>query len=202
MATYKVTYFDFAGSRGEECRLTLVVGGVEFDDDRVKNADWAKLKPTMPFGAMPVLEVAGKGRLAQSNAILGYLGRRLGLHPSDEWEAAQHEALMAYVEELRGRLDPTMRMSDPEEKKRAREALVESYLKGWAANVEAMLGDGPFFAGAKIHVVDLKLFIVMRWLLSGTVDHVPPTVVSAQPRLMRLYEAVKTHPKVAAWYAR
>src|SRR5262249_5457555 len=113
-----------------------------------------------------------------------------------------HEAVMAYVEELRGRLDPTMRMPDPAEKKRAREALVESYLTGWGANIEAMLGGGPFFAGAGMHVVDIKLFVVARWLLSGNVDHVPAEVVSAHPKLMRLYEAVKTHPKVAAWYAR
>ena len=101
----KLTYFDFSGSRGEECRLALHAAGVEFEDHRIKGAEWPTVKPTMPFGAMPVLEIEGKGRLAQSNAILGFIGRSHGLLPDDAWEAARHEAVMCAVEELRGRID-------------------------------------------------------------------------------------------------
>jgi prostaglandin-H2 D-isomerase / glutathione transferase len=32
MSMPKVTYFNFAGSRGEEVRLALVIAGVAFDD--------------------------------------------------------------------------------------------------------------------------------------------------------------------------
>ena len=29
---------------------------------------------------------------------------------------------------------------------------------------------GPFFAGANLHVVDLKLYMIERWLGSGTLE--------------------------------
>ncbi len=35
MTKLRLVYFYFAGSRGEECRITLHLAGVEFDDVRV-----------------------------------------------------------------------------------------------------------------------------------------------------------------------
>src|SRR5262249_27699206 len=119
----KLTYFDAPVSRGEECRLALHLAGVDFEDVRVKVADWPALKPTTPFGGMPLFEMPGHPVLAQSNAILTLVGRRHGLHPKDDIEAARHEALMQYAEDLRANVSPTLRMKDEAEKKRAREAI-------------------------------------------------------------------------------
>ena len=63
---------------------------------------------------------------------------------------------MAHVEDLRAADGPTLRMGD-EEKKKAREAIAAGYMPAWAANAEKQIGDGPFFGGAKLNVVDLKL---------------------------------------------
>ena len=52
----KLIYFDAPVSRGEECRLPLHLAGVDFDDVRIKVADWPALKEQMPYGALPVLE--------------------------------------------------------------------------------------------------------------------------------------------------
>jgi glutathione S-transferase len=202
MSKPKLTYFDSPGSRGEECRIALHLAGVAFDDVRIKREDWAALKPTTPFGAMPVFEMPGKPPLAQSNAILGLIGRLHGLHPTEAFEAARHEAMMAYAEDLRGTLTPTLRITDEAEKKKAREALAASYLPTWGQKAEAQLGDGPFFAGAKLHVVDIKLYMVTRWLASGKVDFIPPTVFAAYSKLTRLHDAVRDDPRVKAWNAR
>ena len=78
----KLFYFDFHGGRGETARLALSIGGVPFDDERVKGADWPALKPSMPFGELPVLEVDGQ-RLSQSNAINRYVGQLTGLYPDE-----------------------------------------------------------------------------------------------------------------------
>jgi prostaglandin-H2 D-isomerase / glutathione transferase len=198
----RLTYFDFAGSRGEECRIALHLAGVDFEDVRVKSADWPALKASMPFGAMPVLEMPGKRPLAHSNAILVFIGRRHGLHPADDFEAAQHEALMCAVEELRHSITPTLRISDPQQKRAAREALASNELATWGACVEAQLGDGPFVAGASIQVADIKLYMVVRWLTSGTLDHVPTNVLDHCPKLLRLHRAVAEHPGVRAWQAK
>ncbi|HVV82865.1 MAG TPA: glutathione S-transferase family protein [Kofleriaceae bacterium] len=197
----RLTYFDAPVSRGEECRLALHLAGVDFEDHRVKAADWPALKPTTPFGSMPVFEIPGHPPLAQANAILVLIGRRHDLHPKDDFEAARHEAMMGYVEDLRHHVSPTLRMGEPE-KKAAREALAAGYLPTWGANVEKQLGDGPFFAGARLHVVDLKLHMAVRWFAGGKVDHIPATVFDAFPKLTRLYQAVREHEGVRAWYAK
>jgi glutathione S-transferase len=194
MSKPKLTYFDAPMSRGEECRLAFTCAGVDFEDVRIARADWAALKPKTPFGSLPVLELPDRPPLAQVNAILGYIGRSHGLHPSDLFEAARHDAIMCHVEDLRAAVSPSLYMSDEAEKKKAREALVAGYIPTWAANAEKQIGDGPFFAGAKLHVVDIKLHMAVRWFNGGRVDH--------YPKLVRVHDAVRDDARVKAWYAR
>ena len=104
MSKPRLTYFDAPVSRGEECRLALHLAGVDFEDVRIKPADWPALKEQMPYGSLPVLELPGRGTFAHSNAILVLIGRRHGLHPEDDFEAARHQGMMEHVEDLRGRV--------------------------------------------------------------------------------------------------
>jgi glutathione S-transferase len=130
------------------------------------------------------------------------IGRRWGLHPKDDFEAARHEAMMQHVEDLRAAVTPSLRMTDEAEKKAAREALASGYLPAWAGYAEKQIGEGPFFAGRSLHVVDLKLHMVVRWLGSGTLDHVPASIFAPYTKLTRLHEAVRDDERVRAWYAR
>lgn len=198
----KLTYFDAPASRGEECRLAFHVAGVDFEDNRLAGDAWRALKPNTPFGSLPVLELPGRPPLAQSNAILVLIGRLHGLHPEDVYDAARHEAVMCHVEDLRAQVGPSLRISDEAEKKKAREALATGYLPTWGESTERQLGEGPFFAGAKLHVVDIKLYMAVRWFASGTVDHVPATVFAGFPKLTRLFEAVRDDARIKAWYAK
>lgn len=200
MSKPRLIYFDAPVSRGEECRLALHLAGVDFDDVRLKQEDWAALKRQTPYGAMPVLELPGHPPLAQTNAILVLIGRRHGLHPSDDFEAAQHEAMMQHVEDLRAAVGPTLRLPVID-RKAAREALLADFLPAWADAAERNILAGPFFAGAKIQVVDIKLYKAVQWLGSGMVDHVPATIFAGHPKLTGVYEAVRDHPGVRSWYA-
>jgi glutathione S-transferase len=202
MSKPKLIYFDAPVSRGEECRLALHVAGVDFEDARLKREDWPALKPKTPFGALPVLEMPGRAPLAQTNAILVLIGRQHGLHPKDDFEAARHEAVMCHVEDLRAAVTPSMRMTDEAEKKKAREVLATSYLPTWAEQVERQIGDGPFFSGAALHVVDLKLHLAVRWFAGGKVDYIPATIFSGFPKLNRVHDAVRDDARVKAWYAK
>ena len=201
MAKPKLTYFDFAGSRGEECRLALAVAGVEFEDNRIPSADWPALKPNTPWGNLPTFELEGRPALGQTNAILSYIGRQHGLLPSDPWEVAVHESLLAAGEELRGEVVPVMRMKDKDASVAARQALATGYLPAWGSFVEAQLGEGPFVGGEQISVADIKLFIVSKWFTSGIFDHVPAEVFDHCPKLLAVQRAVREHPRVVEWYA-
>jgi len=201
MSKPKLIYFDAPVSRGEECRLALHLAGIDFDDLRVKGADWPGMKEQMPYGALPVLELPGKPAFAHSNAILVLIGRRHGLHPADDFEAARHEGMMQHVEDLRGVITPTLRLADAE-KKAAREAIAAGFLPAWAMAAEKNISGAPFFGGEKIHVVDLKIYMAVRWFIGGKVDHIPATIFAGYPRLMGVHDAVRDHAGVKSWYAR
>jgi len=203
MSKPKLVYFDAPVSRGEECRLAFAVAGADFEDVRLKREEWAAKKPTSPYGSVPYLEVEGKGTLAQSNAILTYIGRGHGLHPTDPFEAARHEAMMENVEELRHKLAPTLFIAEETEKKKAREALAATTIPQWATHTEKHISDdGPFFAGPKLHVVDLKLHMIVRWFAGGKLDHISADIFKPFPKLTRVYEAVDAHEAVKSWRAK
>ncbi len=201
MTKLKLTYFDAPTSRGEECRLALFAAGVDFTDNRIARADWASLKPTMPFGSLPVLEAEGKPPVSQSNAILAYVGRRYGLLPKDEWEAFRLESLLGACEDLRTAISATFGIQDPEELKRRRAALVEGPLRTWAGNMEKQI-KGPFAGGPELSVADLKLYVIATWFKKGALDHVPTDVLAPFPKLEGVHANVSAHPKIVAWYAR
>lgn len=201
MAKYKLTYFDVSASRGEECRLALYLAGVEFEDHRITHEQWSALKATTPFGALPMLELPGKPPLAQSNAILTYVGRRYDLHPQDAWEAARHDAILQAVEELRAALAPSGKLADPAQKKAAREELANGYMKEWGGHVDRQIR-GTFVGGERLQVADIKLFQVMQSLRRGVMDHIPTNIFSELSKLDGVYEAVIHHPKVVEWRAK
>jgi glutathione S-transferase len=202
MTKPKLTYFDAPVSRGEECRLALHVAGVDFEDDRVKREAWPAVKAAAPYGAVPLFTLPGHAPLAHSTAILTLIGRTWDLHPTDNVEAARHEGLMAFVEEMRQHVGPTIGIKDEAAKKAARETVATEYLPKWAGYAERQLGDGPFLAGAKLNVADIKLYMGVRWFRSGVIDHIPATVFDPFPKLMRHHDAVANEPRIAAWRAR
>lgn len=177
--------------------MALYIAGVDFEDHRIKSEEWSTLKASTPFGALPVLELPGKPPLAQSNAILAYVGRRYDLHPQEAWEAARHEAILASVEEVRAALVPSGKL-DATEKKQAREELAKGYLKDWGARMDQQIR-GTFVGGERLQVADIKLFQIMHSFRRGVLDHIPADVFSEFPKLDGVYGAVTQHPKVIEW---
>ena len=203
MAKLKLTYFDFHGGRGEPARIALSMGGITFEDERVKGTDWERRKPGTPFGALPLLEKDGE-LLAQSNAINRYVGRLTNLYPSDPWQAALCDEIMEAVEDITSKIAATMFLSD-EQKKMQRKALVEGPLPFYLARLQQRLEahGGRHFAGGKLSVADLKVFVLIRQLKSGVLDHVPADLPDRiAPKLSEHYERIKNEPGVKAYYAK
>ena len=193
-----LTYFDFEASRGLECRLALSVAGVEFEDRRIQRAEWPALKPTLPYGALPVLEQDGR-LVAQSNAILRYVGAQHGLLPSDPWVVAEHDAVLQSVEDLRYKL-PGFGLSD-DEKKTKRAEFAAGWLAQWAQTLDARI-QGPFLEGDTLHVADIKLYTILRAFMNGIYDHLPASLFDAYPKVQALYAAVDAHPGIRRWLDR
>jgi len=197
-----LTYFDFDGSRGEVARLAMHIAGIPFEDRRIARKDWAALRDSTPFQAVPTLEVDGQV-IAQSNTINRYVGKLAGLYPADDWQAARVDEIMDAVEDITTRIAGTFTLDD-EAKKSAREALSSGSIPRFLRQIEARLraGGGEWFAENRLTVADLKCYLWIRWLKSGALDHVPADVVDQHaPLLVKHLERVSSHPKIAAYYA-
>jgi glutathione S-transferase len=178
MSKLRFIYFDIKGSRGQVARLALGLAGLEFEDVRLSFQEFVARKDSFPFGAVPILEVDGQA-ISQSNGINRYVGKLCDLYPSDPLQAALCDEAMSAVEDILQIVQATLFIKDADEKKKAREALAEGkipfFLKRIAARLEDR--DSEFFADNRLTVADLKVFIWIRSLELGILDHVPSNLV-------------------------
>ena len=198
---FTLHYFDFHGGRGEVARLVMYMAGVPFNDNRIGFADWPAAKQTMPFLAVPVLEVNGE-QISQSNAINRYLGKMADLYPSDPLQALRCDEVMDAVEDLVTKVVATFDMPD-EERKLTRQQLCEGSFKQYLERFEFLLSQrgGEHFADSRLTVADLKVFIWLRSLRSGVLDHIPTDLADKYaPTLVQQFETIEHLPKVQSYY--
>lgn len=204
MPKLKLTYFDFDGGRGEPARLALSIAGIDFEDRRVPSDAWPRLKSQMPYGALPVLEADGR-ELTQSNAINRYVGKLANLYPTDPWQAALCDEVMDAVEDIGQQIVATFPMKDAAEKKAARERLAAGPITLYLSRLHTQLQQrgGEYFADGRRTVADLRVFVWIRHLRSGALDHVPTDLAErVGPSLVRHAERLSADPSISAYYAR
>ena len=59
MTSYKLTYFDFDGGRGETIRIAFHAAGIDFEDIRWSFPEFSEMRHEVRFSAVPVLEIDG-----------------------------------------------------------------------------------------------------------------------------------------------
>lgn len=203
MPQLKLTYFDFHGGRAEPVRLALHIGGVAFEDYRFAHAEFAEVRKTTPFGQVPTLQVDGV-QVTQCDSILRYAGRLAGLYPTDAYQALLCDEVMYVVEEAGVKLGPSFRMTG-EAQKEARTALVTGSMPVYLAWLQKQLlaHGGEYFADNRLTVADLKVFVDVRGLNSGRLDHVPTDLVErVAPALNAHMQRIAQIPAVAQYYAK
>jgi glutathione S-transferase len=203
MSTLKLTYFDFDGGRGEPARLALHIGGIPFTDDRVSPKDWPQLRDRAPFRALPTLEVDGRV-VTQSNSINRYVGKLAGLYPKDDWQALLCDELMDSAEDIGTRIGHTIDLP-ADAKKKAREELAAGRITRYLEQTQAQLAaaGGEYFVEGRLTVADLKVYMLVRWLRSGALDHIPKDLVDrVAPALVKHFERIANRPEVLDYYKR
>lgn len=202
MHKLKLTYFDMHAGRGEVARMALSMGGIPFEDHRIKFQDWPAAKADTLFGAIPVLEVDGQ-QVAQCNGINRFVGKLTGLYPTDPLQAAFCDEAMDAVEDISAQLVASFSIKDDEEKRRERKRLADGPITFYLTRIQRRLEarGGEFFADGRLTVADLKVHLWIRHLRSGNIDYVPKDLADGvAPRLIAHFDRVKADPRVKAYY--
>ena len=202
MPTYKLTYFDFDGGRGEPVRIAFHMAGIDFEDKRITFSEFGELRKDWRFNAVPVLEIDGAA-VTQSNAMCRFVGKMAGLYPADSLQALYCDEAMGAIEDLSNRIVQTFGL-EGDELKLAREKLADGWLAVFLRGLNELLvrGGGEYFADNQLTIADLKVFVQTRWLTSGSLDHIPTDLVQRlAPALVDHQDRVQKDPRVAAYYA-
>ncbi|GAB9468304.1 Hematopoietic prostaglandin d synthase [Globisporangium polare] len=195
----KLTYFDFDG-RAELVRLLFVYGGVAFEDHRVSGAEFKALKPSLPLGQVPVLQVDGVV-FAQSMAIARYAAKVSGLYPRDPIQSLYvdmvSEALVELVEVI---TDVFFRTADETAKADKASKFFAGKLPNMLTALETMVrGDRFFLADDSASMADVQLFEVVE---HGLKPFYPDFSTDAYPKLSSVLNSVRANARIAAYVAK
>jgi glutathione S-transferase len=201
VTTNKLTYFDIDGGRAEPIRIAFHAAGIDFEDDRLSFPEFMQMRGDTRFNSVPVLEIDGAA-VTQSSALSRYVGKMAGLYPTDDLQALYCDEALEAIEDILHYLVPTFGL-EGEELKTAREKLVDGWLSVYVKGLGELLArGGNYFADNRLTVADLKVFVLVRWLRSGSLDHIPADLVERlAPGLVAHQERVESDPVVTAYYA-
>ena len=136
-ANIKLTYFNFRG-RAEASRLMLAYKGVDYEDNRITQEQWAALKPKTPFGTLPLLCYNGM-ELAQSMTIARFLARELCLAGKTRCEEAQVDMVVDAIVDLFAAFVKLISEKDEAKKAEMTKKMGEETVPAAMCNLEAIL---------------------------------------------------------------
>jgi len=193
--SYKVHYFNARG-RAEPIRLVLVAANQKFEDIRIEQADWPKVKPTAPTGVLPFVETPEKNILIQSGAISRYLAKKYDLFGKGECEYYAVEKTLFQLSDIFQELSKLFFVPDAQFEN-AKKEFIEGKAKGLTTDLVKFLAESKtgFFAGATPTVADLTAICLV-----DTLQKLAPEFLSDFKELSDHHTKVLAAlPKVAEW---
>lgn len=174
--------------------IALMEKGVPFarrDVDLANKPDW--FRAVSPLGKTPVLLVDGQP-LFESAIIVDYLDETHPprLHPEDAFERARHRGWVEFASAILNDIAGFYGAADAAALEAKRAAMVAKF-----ARLEAVLGEGPYFAGAAFSLVDAASGPVFRYL--DVFDAIADFgFLSTMPKVRAWRQALARRPSVRA----
>lgn len=195
-------YWNICGL-GQPIRYALEIAGVDYVDVRVEpgpgdpgTPEYKKMyfdrKPAVSesvvFANLPYF-LDGDVSLAQSNAILRYVGRKFGLMGDPEG-AHIFDLVLDQMSDFDAESTGRCYRDFPSMKAYCTE-LLPAKLKEWGR----LLGDKPFMTGSKVSVADLKVYETLRKLRIIEAESSIGTATLAEfPSIMAFIERIEALP--------
>jgi len=199
---YKLTYFDARG-RAEAARFVFAYAGVQYEDERLTQDVWPTKKASTPWGSIPILEVDGKV-LAQSSAILRYLGKVHNLAGENDFEAAKCDEMVEALADLTTAAAPIFREKDEAKKAELIEKVkTETFPKFLTQWEKVLNANGGFLVGKKFSYADFAIansLDIFNGMLGGYIFEKYPTMKKHSESVMSakgIKEWVAKRPKTA-----
>jgi len=199
MPTYKLTYFDAKG-RAELIRFLFAQAGVEYEDIRLTQEQFAEMKPKILTGTLPLLEVDGT-TLNGSSAIAMYVAYSHNLAGGDILETARITGFLDVLRDYQEKMVAAFFGNDENVKEKARVALKEEHTPRYFKILETMITnnnspDGWAF-GNGVTVADLALCVLVDPVMEKF-----PALGDKFPAIRKNIDAVKAQPKIAEYLAK
>jgi len=195
---YKLTYFKFY-VRGEAARQLLYLGEADFEDITVDwdSEEWKKLKPTTPFGQLPILEFDGTV-ICQSIVINRYLANTFGYAGKTQEDKIKAEMIAECLVDLILPFGPIF--DEPDEKKKPE--MVQKAMGKFVTGLEdlqkilkANKTNSGFFVGDSLTWVDVLWATYIPWI--NFMKFGPG--LEKFPDLLKVRDQVEATPRIAEW---
>lgn len=203
---YQLFYWPIPG-RAEAARVALSLAKLDWEDVPLTVELYASMKEQgeLPWGMVPLLKTPDGG-LAESVAILRFLGHQCGLVPEHAFMAAKVDEFMDGIGPYFSILDGTFGIDDVNERTKAREALFLPDGKGTKGlemlEQKITASSTVWIAGTtEMSIADLMVFTYAFGLFSGNFDGVHASVLSDYPILLAYHDAMANEPRIQAHYA-
>jgi len=196
---YKLTYLDGKG-RAEVMRFVFAYRNIPYEDVRIPyGPEWNKVKNDFPWGEVPVLEIDGKV-LAQSGAILRFLGKKHDLAGDNEYESAKCDEMWESLSDLQ---TPTWTMyMEPDDSAKKKELTtklldetVPKYCGKWNEILEK---NGGYFVGKRLSYADIAIASAINY----HIEKLGASVFEKYPALMAHHDKVHNEPGIKEWVAK
>lgn len=203
---YQLFYWPIPG-RAEASRVALSLANLDWEDVPLNGELFGKMKSegTLPWGMVPFL-MTPEGGLAESVAILRYLGHQSNLIPENPFMAAKVDEFMDGIGPHFSMLEGTFGIEDLDERTKAREALFLPEAKGSKGLklLEKKIQESPtpWIAGTEaMSIADLMVFTYVFGMFSGNFDGVHASVLADYPVLLNYHDVVASEPRIRSHYA-
>uniref|UniRef100_A0A1B6CF84 glutathione transferase n=1 Tax=Clastoptera arizonana TaxID=38151 RepID=A0A1B6CF84_9HEMI len=190
----KLTYFNGRGV-AEPIRYLLIYLGENFEDIRVEFENWLELKPSMPFGKLPVLEIDGK-KYSQSTALYRYLGNKGNISGNNDLENLHIDIIADVLVDLRTAASQVMWEPDEQKKKEKQQTFLSETLPYNLEKLEeiAKKNDG-YLANKKLSWADFMFASIAE---NFGFQFPESNLNEKYPTLKALKEKILSIPKIKA----